>query len=276
VAGAVTAIPTIPEAVIDAEKLFGFINNYSRADTDIMKTLGVINKVGQINPQTISKVVTMVDIVNGANSVSAVGGIEGVVNSVESLGRPSNFVQMSSGLEKEVIVPETISNVAKIGEAAGKITGAIGAVTSGVGLGFDIANAVKDKKVTFDNAMNIADDATGLVSAAVGFIPVVGVPLSIGLTAGEKVVTGIIKGAKAVKEEKEAEGVKHLKPGVWLDTVVKANTPAWMTADIGEAYRNYKKNKPAIKTQKKAEKVQRQEEWKSMSGKDKAKRFFLG
>jgi hypothetical protein len=263
VAGVVSAIPSVPEAVIDAGKFFGFINNYSRADTDILKTLGVINKVSQINPQTISKVVPMVDLANGASSVG-------------SIGRPSNFVQVSSGLEKEVVIPETISNVAKIGDAVGKITGAVGAVTSGVGLGFDIANAVKDKKVTFDNAMNMADDATGLVSAAVGFIPGIGAPLSIGLTAGEKLITGIIKGAEAVKKEKEAEGVKHLTPGVWLETVVKANTPAWMTEDIGEAYRNYKKNKPIIKAQKKAEKIQRKEEWKKMSGKEKAKQFFFG
>ncbi|GHU21169.1 hypothetical protein FACS189472_13630 [Alphaproteobacteria bacterium] len=53
-------------------------------------------------------------------------------------------------------VPETVSKVAstasEFGSAAGPMLSGVGAVTSGVSLGFDIANAKKAGKVTFDNA----------------------------------------------------------------------------------------------------------------------------
>jgi hypothetical protein len=169
-------------------------------------------------------------------------------------------------------VPETFTEIGKITNNIGNVTTAIGGLTSGIKLGLDIANAVNDKKVSFDNAMNIADDATGVVSSALSFIPGVGVPLSIAASIGEKLVTGGIKAGKAVKEDKEKEHVKHLKPGIWLDTVVDATTPHWMNTDFKTLKQEYKKNKPIREAQKKQEKV----DYKNMSYKDKAKKFFFG
>jgi hypothetical protein len=99
-------------------------------------------------------------------------------------------------------VPETFTEIGKITNPIGNVTTAIGGLTSGINLGLDIANAVNDKKVSFDNAMNIADDATGIVSSALSFIPGIGVPLSLAASIGEKLVTGGIKAGKAVKKRK--------------------------------------------------------------------------
>jgi hypothetical protein len=169
-------------------------------------------------------------------------------------------------------VPESFSSVGKITAPLGKITTAIGGLTSGINLGLDVANAVQDNKVSFDNVMNIADDSTGVVSSTLSFIPGIGVPLSLTATIGEKFVTGGIKAGKAVKEEKEKEHTKHLRPAIWLDTVVDATTPHWMSTDFKVLKKEYNKNKPIRDTQKKQEK----EDYKKLSSKDKAKKFFFG
>ena len=85
---------------------------------------------------------------------------------------------------------------------------------------------MNDKKVTFDDAMKMADDATGAVTAGVSLIPGVDVLLALVLTVGEELVTGIVEGAKAVDDEKhknikgetwtDKKGNKLLKPDVWL------------------------------------------------------------
>jgi hypothetical protein len=95
-------------------------------------------------------------------------------------------------------------------------------------------------------------------------------------------VTGGIKAGKAVKDEKakningetwiDKSGKKHLKGGVWLDIVTRANVPAWMVDDIGTQIKNYKKDKPKREAQKKQEK----EDYKSLSQKEKVKKFFFG
>jgi hypothetical protein len=93
----------------------------------------------------------------------------------------------------------------------------------------DIAEAVKDKHVTFDNAMRMADDGTGVVNAAVSFVPGVGVPISLAMLGGEKLVTSIIKIARAEKEAKRENGGK----GVGLDSGVTLRLRTRQSCQIG-------------------------------------------
>ncbi|GHU22824.1 hypothetical protein FACS189472_15750 [Alphaproteobacteria bacterium] len=185
-------------------------------------------------------------------------------------------------------VPETVSKVAstasEFGSAAGPMLSGVGAVTSGVSLGFDIANAKKAGKVTFDNAMNIADDATGVVSGIAGMFPGVGTAVGVGLTVGEKLVTGGFKAAHAVKEEEKRLGVKHLTPNQWLSTVGEF-TPKWWQLQIGskewhDYWKNDKAQKKIAKEQKKkqdaANKAERKRIWKHGTAKEKARDFFFG
>jgi hypothetical protein len=178
-------------------------------------------------------------------------------------------------------VPETISSIGKIAGPIGKATTLIGGGLSGINLGLYIAYAVQDKKVDFDNAMNIADDATGIVSSALSMIPGVGVPLSLAASIGEKVITGAIKAIKAVKDEKaknisgenwiDKSGQKHLKASVLFDNTTRANFPSWMVDDIGTQIKDYKKNKPIREAKKKQEKA----DYKSLSKNEKLKNSFL-
>jgi hypothetical protein len=232
---------------------------------NITKPLDVISKATGYAVPVIdaTKAIPMVEMgANAGSAANAASEAADIARATASAG--------SNGIS------EAVSTVAKVGEGIGKVAGAAGATLSAVSLGMDIANAVKDKKVTFDNAMRMADDGTALVSSALGMIPGVGTALSLGLLGGEKVVTAIIKGAKAVKDKKKELGVKHLKPGLWLKTVMEASTPSWMNKDIGEAYREWKKNKPQRDAEKKAQKAQAKAEWKKMSAKEKAKKFFFG
>jgi hypothetical protein len=201
--------------------------------------------------------------------------ISGLSSNIPSIPKYINYI-------KPLQIPEAITNIEKLSNNVGTVSTAIGGLTSGVNLGLDIASAVNDKKVSFDNAMNIADDATGIVSSALSFIPGVGVPLSISASIGEKLITGGIKAGKAVKDEKakningetwiDKSGKKHLKGGVWLDTVIRSNAPSWMVDDIGTQIKNYKKDKPKREAQKKQDK----EDYKSLSQTEKVKKFFFG
>jgi hypothetical protein len=101
---------------------------------------------------------------------------------------------------KRYSVP-ALGTTGEVGSAIGTGPTIVKGVASGVGLGFDIVDAANKMKVTFDNAMKKSDDSTGIVSAGVSLKPRVGVPIALALQAGEKLVTGIIKGAKAVKED---------------------------------------------------------------------------
>jgi hypothetical protein len=185
---------------------------------DLGKQFGLVNKI----PDS-------VEMVRMGNSAADMGAelVDGA-NAAEGVTR--YYVPALNTTVTEV--SEGLRAAGEVGKAIGTGATVVGVVASGGGLGFDIADAVDKKKVTFDNAMKISDDATGLVSAGVSLIPGVGVPIALALQAGEKLVTGIIKGADAVKEEKKREGVKHLKPKVWFNTVWRANTPAWMNEEI--------------------------------------------
>ncbi|GHU20315.1 hypothetical protein FACS189472_11440 [Alphaproteobacteria bacterium] len=186
-------------------------------------------------------------------------------------------------------VGPTLSGVAsaasEFGKAAGPIIGAAGAVMSGVSLGLDIANAKKAGKVTFDNAMHIADDATGIVSGIASSLPGPGTAIGIGLTVGEKIVTAPFKAYHAVKEEEKREGVKHLSPNQWLSTVVGEFTPKWWQLQIGsKEWKQYWKDDKAKrkiaseekKKQDAANKAERKRIWKSGTAKEKARDFFFG
>jgi hypothetical protein len=186
---------------------------------------------------------------------------------------PASFSSAS-----EVIEQPKLSNVWEdvdyVADGLGKAASAVGVGLSGAALSTDIIDAYQDGKVTFDNGVRMADDATNLVSAGISLIPGVGAPLSLALLGGEKFITGMVKAAKAVKDEKESEHVDHLKPGDWLSTVVGSVTPEWMQMDIGSKdWKTYWKDR---KEAKKEEKRKEKEEWKHMSAKEKAKRFFFG
>jgi hypothetical protein len=179
-----------------------------------------------------------------------------------------NTLRGAGLLEDSTKLYNALSRIQPAAEELGKLSNGlnvVGGALSAANLGNDIATAVRDKHVSFDNA-------TGVASAAVSMIPAVGMPLSLAMQGGEKLVTGIIKGAKAVKDEKEKEGVKHLDPKTWLYTTFGANVPHWMLADISKSYREWKKKAP----ERKAERKRKKEEWKHMSGKEKAHRFFFG
>jgi hypothetical protein len=142
---------------------------------------------------------------------------------------------------------------------AGDVLGVAGIGLSGLSLGSDIAEAFDNKKVTFDNAMKMADDGTGIVSGAVSFIPGVGVPLSLALLGGEKLITSGVKIAKAVAEEKKREGVKHLSFDNWINTAEKAVLPEWMTIDVKDIPAYWRAKKQAKKDAAEAEK--KRKEW---------------
>jgi hypothetical protein len=108
-----------------------------------------------------------------------------------------------------------MTQMAETGSSIAPVANVVGGVLGGVGLGHDIAKAVETKHVSFDDAMKMADDGTAVVSSAVSFIPVVGGPLSAGLSIGEKIVTGGIKAGEAVKDRKKKSGVKHLGFNEW-------------------------------------------------------------
>jgi hypothetical protein len=172
----------------------------------------------------------------------------------EATSDTAHAAQVASAASTASGIASTAESVA---ESAGKVIGpaanVAGGVLSGIGLGFNIADAVKEKKengkVSFDTAMNIADNATGVVAAAANFIPVVGTGISIALSVGEKVVTSAIRAGKAVAEEKKREGVKHLKPADWLKITIDAIFPHWMTTDFKTLWEEHKAKKEADKAE---------------------------
>jgi hypothetical protein len=172
----------------------------------------------------------------------------------EATSNTAHAAQIASTASAASGIASTAENVA---ESAGKVIGpaanVASGVISGIGLGFNIADAVKEKKetgkVSFDTAINIADNATGVVAAAANFIPVVGTGISIALSVGEKLVTSAIRAGKAVAEEKKREGVKHLSPGQWLQTTTEAIFPHWMTTDFKTLAEEHKAKKEADKAE---------------------------
>jgi hypothetical protein len=162
----------------------------------------------------------------------------------EATSDTAHAAQVASAASTASGIASTAESVA---ESAGKVIGpaanVAGGVLSGIGLGFNIADAVKEKKengkVSFDTAMNIADN----------FIPVVGTGISIALSVGEKLVTSAIRAGKAVAEEKKREGVKHLSSGQWLETTTQAIFPHWMTTDFKTMWEEHKAKKEADKAE---------------------------
>jgi hypothetical protein len=162
-----------------------------------------------------------------------------------------------------------VESISKTAGKIGSVANVAGGVLSGISLGKDIYDLAKGNGNKLELGTKIADDATGVVSAAVSAVnPLAG----LALTGIEKLVTSGIKAGEAVKEEKKREGVKHLKPKEWVNTVWDSMTPAWMNKDIGQAYREWKAKAPERKAARKAKKAA----WKKMSAKEKAHRFFFG
>jgi hypothetical protein len=194
-------------------------------------------------------------------TIRDVRDVAGVANAITSAPnwalKGYNTLRGEGLLEDSMKLYNALSRIQPMAEELGKVSdglNVVGGALSAANLGNDIATAIKDKHVSFDNAMRISDNATGVASAAVSMIPTVGMPLSLALQGGEKLVTGIIKGVKAVKDEKKKEGVKHLDPKTWLYTTFGANVPHWMLADIGKSYREWKKKAPERKAERKRKK----------------------
>jgi hypothetical protein len=151
------------------------------------------------------------------------------------LGTLDNVATNASAIRTLSDLGNQVAGTGRVAGGIGAAAGAIGTGLSAVSLGKDIYDVVDKGKVTFDNAMHFADDGTSLVAGTLGMaVPGIGTAIGLGLEAGEKLVTGIIKASKAVKEEKEKEGVDHLPPDVWFDTVGRAIFPAWMFTELGK------------------------------------------
>jgi hypothetical protein len=151
------------------------------------------------------------------------------------LGTMNNIANNASTLRTLADVGNQVASAGRVAGGVSAATGAVGTGLAAVSLGKDIYDALDKGKVTFDNAMHFADDGTALVAGTLGLaVPGIGSAIGLGLTVGEKIVTGAIKAAKAVKEEKKKEGVDHLKPDVWLDTVGRSIFPEWMFEEWGK------------------------------------------
>jgi hypothetical protein len=162
-----------------------------------------------------------------------------------------------------------IKDLGKVGSAVGKGVGAMS--------GADLAVTIDDirnngGKVSKDNAFRLADDITGVATSIMEFIPVVGPGLSTATQVLETGITGGIKWGMADKEKKKELGVKHLGFSDWAQTGLDSFNVGWMTKDLKQLAKE-NKQKAAIK---KELKKQEKEEWKHMSKKDKAKKFFFG
>jgi hypothetical protein len=182
------------------------------------------------------------DILSGTRLANTGVGFASAIPSLatEGFNLLSKAGQMDNALNSYKVVSK-LGSVAPLAEEIGGAANVVGGVLGGISLGKDISDAVKDKRVTFDNAMKMADDGTAVVSTAASFIPVIGTGLSLALTGGEKLVTGIIKADKAVKERKKELGVKHLGFDEWSNTVEKAILPNSMTKEIKTKKKNKKK-----------------------------------
>ncbi|GHU20421.1 hypothetical protein FACS189472_11720 [Alphaproteobacteria bacterium] len=235
----------------------------------------------------------------GAGVAEGVRAAEGVADSAriaegigETVGEGAEAARIANSLSEGARVASGATGAMSVlGDAlriGGNIGAGVGLGFSATGLGMDISQAIADGHMTFDNAMRTADDATGLVAGGVAFIPGVGIPLSIALLAGEKFVTGIIKGNKAVKDEKAKHikselwkdhwGNEHLKPSVWMETVLEANTPEWWHIQINspEWHAYWKKYNDDRKKSHDAYVKNRKEIWHHGTAKQKAYDFFFG
>jgi hypothetical protein len=169
---------------------------------------------------------------------SAISGLSGLPGKAADVLRTGYQI----GQYTEGVLPaiSKLEGMTGMGSSIGTAGNVIGGVLGGVSLGHDIAKAIETKHVSFDDAMKMADDGTAVVSSAVSFIPVVGGPIALGLNLGEKVVTGGVKAAKAVKERKKELGVKHLGYNEWANTVAGSVAPAWMSKDLKEVGKDVK------------------------------------
>jgi hypothetical protein len=168
-------------------------------------------------------------------AIGTLGGLPG--KAAKLLGTGYELGQLG-----EEVLPAfaKMTQMAETSSSIAPVANAVGGVLGGVGLGHDIAKAVETGHVSFDDAMKMADDGTAVVSSAVSFIPVVGGPLSAGLSIGEKIVTGSIKAGKAVKDHRKELGVKHLGFNEWTSTVAKSVAPEWMSKDLKEVGKDAK------------------------------------
>jgi hypothetical protein len=167
--------------------------------------------------------------------------------------------------------PLLIKELGTVGNAVGKGAAVLGGALSGADLAVTI-NDIKNNggKVSKDNAFKLADDITGIATSVLEFVPVPG--LAFGTQALETAITGGIKWGLADREKKKELGVKHLGFSDWAQTGLDSFNVGWMTKDLKQLAKE-NKQKAAIKKQVKK---QEKEEWKHMSKKDKAKKFFFG
>jgi hypothetical protein len=166
-----------------------------------------------------------------------------------------------------------IKEMGQIGTVAGKGVAVLGGAMSGADLAVTIDDIRNNGgKVSKDNAFRLADDITGVATSIMEFVPVVGPGLALGTQLLETGITGGIKWGMADKEKKKELGVKHLGFSDWAQTGLDSFNVGWMTKDLKQLAKE-NKQKAAIK---KELKKQEKEEWKHMSKKEKAKKFFFG
>jgi hypothetical protein len=200
-----------------------------------------------VNTETNVAAAETSEITRAAETATATGEAEvgaEAVNEAANAARAAETAAGEAAAETRYTVAGMAGTVGEISQgwrAAADVVDTIGKVGSGIGiglsgasLGMDIAEAVKDKHVTFDNAMRMADDGTGLVSAAVSFVPAVGVPISLAMLGGEKLVTSIIKIIIADREAKKNNGGKGVGFNRWVEIAEKAALPNWMVGNLNK------------------------------------------
>jgi hypothetical protein len=166
-----------------------------------------------------------------------------------------------------------IKDMGTVGSAVGKGAAVLSGAVSGADLAV-VADEIRRNggKVSKDNAFRLADDITGVVSSGMNFIPVVGPELALATQALETIVTGGVKWGMADKELKKELGVDHLKFADWSQLGLDSFGIGWMNKDFKQLA---KESKEKSKLKKEAKKKAK-EEWKHMTKKEKAKRFFFG
>jgi hypothetical protein len=219
-----------------------------------------------------SQATQTIDAISGAKTGVSVGAAvvnKGAKIASKAVSALANGAATLSNVENVANIATTATNAlntaAEVADTVGDVASGVGVVVSGAGLASNIVDAVNEHNqtghVSFDTSMRIADNATGIVSGVASMIPVVGTGISIALTAGEKLVTGIIKIVRAEKEAKKKNHGKNLGFFEGAQVALDAVTPHWMNTDFSELKKEHDDKKKAEKEAKRQEEKQKNKKY---------------
>jgi hypothetical protein len=232
-------------------------------------------------PDRVSDSGNKVDIktLNNEDSKDNIENAKLPLDLISKVSIPNSLVNLGNTVAKTFTgvpmgeAPALVKGMGTVGSAVGKGAAVLGGAVSGANLAVTINDIINNGgKVSKDNAFKLADNITGVATAGMNFIPVVGPELALATQVLEKAITGGIKWGMADKEKKKELGVKHLGFSDWAQTGLDSFGVGWMSKDFKDLAKE-NKQKAIIK---KAAKAQEKEEWKHMSKKEKAKRIFFG